>query len=193
DGNPYDIETMGYLNSLRENNSEKLLEETNLTSASLYFAGETAKQADTMEVNDRDTVVIVIFITLLITLLLGIQSKSVIAPLYMMATIILSYFAAMSISIFMFENIFCYDAMSYRIPVYSFIFLVALGVDYTIMLISRIKEEANIHPIKQAVEYGLAKDRKSTRLNSSHVSISYDVFCLTKKNRKTNCFSKCRS
>jgi len=157
DGNPYDIETMGYLNSLRENNSEKLLEETNLTSASLYFAGETAKQADTMEVNDRDTVVIVIFITLLITLLLGIQSKSVIAPLYMMATIILSYFAAMGISIFMFENIFGYDAMSYRIPVYSFIFLVALGVDYNIMLISRIKEEANIHPIKQAVEYGLAK------------------------------------
>src|SRR5699024_8837123 len=134
--------------------SEKLLEETNLTSASLYFAGETAKQADTMEVNDRDTVVIVIFITLLITLLLGIQSKSVIAPLYMMATIILSYFAAMGISIFMFENIFGYDAMSYRIPVYSFIFLVALGVDYNIMLISRIKEEANIHPIKQAVEWG---------------------------------------
>src|SRR5699024_11638427 len=57
----------------------------------------------------------------------------------------------------MFENIFGYDAMSYRIPVYSFIFLVALGVDYNIMLISRIKEEANIHPIKQAVEYGLAK------------------------------------
>src|SRR5690625_7376934 len=63
----------------------------------------------------------------------------------------------MGISIFMFENIFGYDAMSYRIPVYSFIFLVALGVDYNIMLISRIKEEANIHPIKQAVEYGLAK------------------------------------
>src|SRR5699024_9379365 len=127
------------------------------TSASLYIAGETAKQTDTMEDNARDTVVIVIFITLLTTLVLAIQSKYVISPLYMMATINLSYYATMCISIFMFENIFGYDAMSYRIPVYSFIFLVALGVDYIIMLISRIKEEANIHPIKQAVEYGLAK------------------------------------
>src|SRR5699024_12875310 len=110
--------------SLRENNSEKLLEETNLKSASLYFAGETAKQADTMEVNDRDTVAIVIFITLLITLLLAIQSKSVMAPRYMIATLILSYFAAIGLSNFLFESIFGYHAMSFRPTVYSFIFLV---------------------------------------------------------------------
>src|SRR5699024_6696865 len=142
DGNPYDIETMEYLNSLRANQAEKLIDEANLTDIELYFAGETAKQADTRQVNDRDTLVIVILITLLITVLLGFQSKSIVAPIYMMATIILSYFAAMGLSIYIFEMVFGYDAMSYRIPVYSFIFLVALGVDYNIMLISRIKEEA---------------------------------------------------
>src|SRR5699024_8847806 len=66
-------------------------------------------------------------------------------------------FAAMGLSIYIFEMVFGYDAMSYRIPVYSFIFLVALGVDYNIMLISRIKEEAKTEPIKKAIELGLAK------------------------------------
>lgn len=157
DGNPYDIETMDYLNPLRENQAEDLKDEVHLAQTQLYFAGETAKQADTRNVNDRDTVVIVILITLLITLLLGFQSRSWIAPIYMMATIILSYFAAMGFSIFVFDTFFGYEAMSYRIPVYAFIFLVALGVDYNIMLLSRIKEEAKIHPIKKAIEFGLAK------------------------------------
>lgn len=157
DGNPYDIETMEYLNALRVDEAKSLISELDLTGTQFYFAGETAQQADTLDVNNRDTVVIVTLITLLITVLLGFQSKSFIAPIYMMATIILSYFAAMGFSIFIFEKFFGYDAMSYRIPVYSFIFLVALGVDYNIMLISRIKEEAKIHPIKQAIEYGLAK------------------------------------
>ncbi|MBE1555525.1 MMPL family transporter [Sporosarcina limicola] len=155
-GNPYDVETMDHLNVLRDND-EKLLSKAGFEQTSLYFAGETAKQADTRAVNDRDTVVVVIAITLLITILLGFQSQSLIAPIYMMATIILSYFAALGFSIFMFKNVFNYDAMSYRIPLYSFIFLVALGVDYNIMLISRIKEEAKKHPIKKAVELGLAR------------------------------------
>src|SRR5699024_3953331 len=122
------------LNALRVDEAKSLISELDLTGTQFYFAGETAQQADTLDVNNRDTVVIVTLITLLITVLLGFQSKSFIAPLYMMATIILSYFAAMGFSIFIFEKFFGYDAMSYRIPVYSFIFLVALGVDYNIML-----------------------------------------------------------
>src|SRR5699024_12429643 len=62
DGNPYDIETMGYLNSLRENNSEKLIEATNLTSASIYFDGESAKQENTMKIYYHYTDVNFIFI-----------------------------------------------------------------------------------------------------------------------------------
>lgn len=155
-GNPYDLDTMDDLNILRDNN-EKLLSNSELHEATLHFAGETAKHADTRAVNDQDTILIVTLITILITILLGFQSRSFIAPLYMMATIILSYFAALGFSIFIFKNVFQYDAMSYRIPVYSFIFLVALGVDYNIMLISRIKEESRKHPIKKAIELGLAR------------------------------------
>src|SRR5699024_8279792 len=76
DGNPYDIETMEYLNALRVDEAKSLISELDLTGTQFYFAGETAQQADTMDVNNRDTVVIVTLITLLITVLLGFQSKS---------------------------------------------------------------------------------------------------------------------
>lgn len=155
-GNPYDLETMDHLNLLRYDNQE-LFSKAGLKQTTMYFAGETAKHADTRAVNDRDTLIVVISITLLITILLGFQSRSLIAPVYMMSTIILSYFAALGFSILVFKNVFHYDAMSYRIPLYSFIFLVALGVDYNIMLISRIKEETKKNPIKKAIEVGLTR------------------------------------
>jgi putative drug exporter of the RND superfamily len=72
------------------------------------------------------------------------------------ATIILSYFTAMGAGSFIFDQFFGYSEISYRIPLYTFIFLVALGVDYNIMLISRVKEEARTHPIKEAISLGLA-------------------------------------
>src|SRR5699024_9709408 len=75
----------------------------------------------------------------------------------MMPTIILSYFSALVISVFSFEHLLNYDAISYRIPLYTFIFLVALGVDYNIMLVSRVKEEAKKQPMKQAVATALAR------------------------------------
>src|SRR5699024_11576190 len=104
----------------------------------VYFAGETAEQADTRAVNDRDTLVVGIAITILITVLLAFQSQSLIAPLYMMATINLSYFSALGISAFFFEHQFNYDVISYRILLYTFIFLVSLVVYYNIMLVSLV-------------------------------------------------------
>lgn len=154
-GNPYDQKTMDQLDNLRDK-SDRLLKKTGIENAKLYYAGETAKQADTRSVNDRDTIVIVSSITILITVLLAMQTRSLIAPIYMIITIILSYFTALGVSTFIFENVFGYDAISYRIPVYLFIFLVALGVDYNIMLISRIKEEVRTKPITEAIQLGLS-------------------------------------
>lgn len=154
--NPYDQKTMDKLNELRDK-GDSLLNKSGITGTKLYFAGETAKQADTRSVNNRDTIVIVASITILITILLALQTRSIIAPLYMILTIILSYFTALGVSTFFFKNVFGYDAISYRIPVYLFIFLVALGVDYNIMLISRIKEEARTKPITEAIRLGLSR------------------------------------
>src|SRR5699024_12590705 len=65
-GNPYDLKTMDDLNRLRDND-EELLAEAGFENMNVYFAGETAEQADTRAVNDRDTLVVGIAITILIT------------------------------------------------------------------------------------------------------------------------------
>ncbi|KFN11886.1 MMPL family transporter [Bacillus pseudomycoides] len=146
---PYSLQAMDTIQSLQSKESEFVKD------GHVYFAGETAKQADLYDINNHDTTLIVVLISILIFILLGIQTKSLIAPIYMIGTILLSYCAALGLSMFLFQHLFGYTDMSYRIPLYTFVFLVALGVDYNIMLVSRIKEEAAQHSLQAAIENGL--------------------------------------
>ncbi|MFG6116134.1 MMPL family transporter [Halobacillus sp. MO56] len=158
DSNPYQHEAFNSMEKLRDKKDETL-EASGLDPAQhdLYFAGETAANLDVKKLNDRDTILVMVLVTALITIMLGFQSRSIIAPIYMMATILLSFSAALGFSDLLFKNVFGYEQMSYRIPLYAFVFLVALGVDYNIMLVSRIQEGYRKLPLKEAVQEGLAK------------------------------------
>ncbi|WP_412159885.1 MMPL family transporter, partial [Pantoea sp. SIMBA_079] len=79
--------------------------------------------------------------TLLILLLLLVLTRSIKMSIYMMATILISFVSALGLGIFLVDVLFGYDAISTRAPVYAFIFLVALGIDYNIILVSRFLEE----------------------------------------------------
>lgn len=151
--NPYDHAAMDSLVTLRDN-SEQIIKDSgfDVTKIEMYLNGETAKNADIRDVNKRDTIVAVVLITFFITILLGFQTRSVIAPIYMIITILISFTSALGIGSFIFEKFFHYTEMSYRIPLYSFVFLVALGVDYNIMLMSRIREEIQHHSLENAVK-----------------------------------------
>ncbi len=151
---PYDIQTLNQLETIIENQQE-LLNSAELSEATLYFIGETAEQVDIKNVNERDLWVVLPLIILVIAGLLLWQTGSIIAPIYMVLTILLSYGASLGISYWIFENILRYENMSYRIPLYTFVFSVALGVDYTIMLVTRIQEEMRRHPIKKAVQLAI--------------------------------------
>ena len=121
----------------------------------MHIAGQTAAQLDVKEMNDRDTIVLFAAVTILLIIVLAFQTKSIILPFLMMGTILLSYFASMGFSWWIFQYIFNLDAISYRLPVYTFILKVALGIDYNIMLVSRIREEAEKYPWKEAVARGV--------------------------------------
>lgn len=155
--NPYDQSSIAQLKGLREQ-SKKILEESGFSpdTDQLHFVGETAKQADIQELNDQDTRNVILLVTLFILIFLGLQTRSFIAPFYMIFTIILSYGAAMGLSTLVFQQFLDLPTMSYRIPLYSFVFLVALGVDYSIMLVSRIREENRQHRLEEAVKRGVA-------------------------------------
>lgn len=175
-GNPYDELALDTVIELR-NDREKILENAGITNGKLFIAGESAKNADLRDVNQRDTWLVMIAMSILITVMLGVQTKSIIAPIYMVGSILLSYAATLDLSIFLFKQFLGLEGISYRIPMYAFVFLVALGVDYSIMLIARIREEMKNLPFDEAVRRGL--ERTGGVISSAGLILSATFLVLT--------------
>ncbi|MCR2821650.1 MMPL family transporter [Lederbergia panacisoli] len=157
DDNPYDAVALDTVKKLRDS-TETLLKESGFseTDVKMHFAGQTAQQVDVRQMNVRDMIVLFSLVTVLLTFILGFQTHSVLLPILMMSTILLSYFSTLGFGWWIFHHWMGYDAISYRLPVYTFVFMVALGIDYNIMLVSRIREEAQRLPWKEAVGKGVA-------------------------------------
>jgi putative drug exporter of the RND superfamily len=153
DMNPYSIEAMDYIEKLRDD-APQILDDLGLN-ADAYFSGITSKLVDEREVNNGDILKIVLLETALILGLLVVLTRSVKMSIYMMATILLSYVSALGLGVFLIDALFGYDAISTRVPVYAFIFLVALGIDYNIILASRFIEERKNHKVKDALEISI--------------------------------------
>jgi len=158
DGNPYESDALNTVESLRDS-TDNLIENSGWTTDhfNLHFDGQTAQQLDVKQMNQRDMIVLFTLVTVFLTIVLGFQTRSVLLPILMMGTIILSYVASLGFGWWLFEHLFKYDAISYRLPVYTFVFMVALGIDYNIMLVSRIREHAREGlEWKEAVGQGVA-------------------------------------
>lgn len=153
-GNPYESEALDTVNTIRGKSNE-ILKDAGLTDTELFVAGESAKNADLRDINKRDTLVVMVLMIVLISIMLGLQTRSVVAPIYMMGTILLSYAATIGLSLLLFKIFLGLDSISYRIPLYALVFLIALGVDYSIMLIARIREEMRLIPFADAVRRGV--------------------------------------
>ena len=153
DINPYSVEAIDLLKEIRED-SEKIVSDASL-SGELYYSGVTSKLVDERDVNNSDIIKIVLLETLLILVLLFVLTKSFKMPIYMMATILISYLSALGLGLFLVDVLFGYDAISTRVPVYAFIFLVALGIDYNIILVSRFLEERKKMSVKAALEVAI--------------------------------------
>ncbi|MGG3450312.1 MMPL family transporter [Domibacillus aminovorans] len=153
--NPYDAASLDTLADLRANEAEIL--EVAGGEGDLYFAGETAEKLDDRELNNRDLLVIVSIEIVLLFVMLIVLTRSWKMPLYMVGTIVLSFLSALGLGLFLVDLLFDIGAISTRVPLYSFVFLVALGVDYNIILVSRYMEEGEKHPLKKAVEIAVAK------------------------------------
>lgn len=151
--NPYSVDAIDFLEDFREENSTYLLSDN--STVELMYAGMTSKLVDEQQVNNGDIKKIVVLETLLIFVLLIFLTRSVRMSIYMIATILFSFVSALGLGIFLVDVLFGYDAISTRAPVYAFIFLVALGIDYNIILVSRFLEERKNHNLKDALEIAL--------------------------------------
>jgi len=152
--NPYDVQTLDAMERIIDR-KETIIKQSGLDGR-LYFAGETAAKVDERATNKRDMVVIVALETLLIFLLLIGLTKSVKRSTYMIGTILVSFAAALGLGIWLADLLFDIESVSDRVPIYAFVFLVALGIDYNIMLVSRFQEEWRTHSVSGAVERAVA-------------------------------------
>ncbi|HVB21588.1 MAG TPA: MMPL family transporter [Ktedonobacteraceae bacterium] len=152
---PYSLTAINRIAPLRDALNKALsdngLGTQSATSATPYIAGQTSLLADTLQYNQRDTFLIVPIVLLLVGIVLGLLLRSLIAPLYLLSAVTLNFLAAIGICSFFFQHIQGQDGFSYAIPLYTFIFLVALGADYTIFLMSRVREEAQRHGLEKGV------------------------------------------
>ncbi|WP_028546910.1 MMPL family transporter [Paenibacillus taiwanensis] len=158
DGDPYSVESINQLAKWRQASAE-WLKDADLAPSDykLHFAGQTAVQADVQQMNNRDTMFIFVAITITLLLMLTALTRSISTSVIMVGTMLLSYATTLGASWFIFQQMLGLDAISYRLPVYTLLFMVALGIDYSIMLVTRIREEAQHYSWKDAVQRGVFK------------------------------------
>jgi putative drug exporter of the RND superfamily len=119
--------------------------------ATALIGAGSAVQQDFNEAAERDMRVIVPVTLLVITIILGILLQAIVAPLVLIATVMASFFGTLGLSIFFFIEVQGTEGVDASLPTFAFIFLVALGVDYTIFLMSRVREEAATHGTREGV------------------------------------------
>ncbi len=104
--------------------------------------GSVAASLDARDASIRDLTLIAPLILGLVLLILIVLLRALVAPLVLILTVIASFFAALGAGSLVFSTVFDFPGLDYQVPLLSFLFLVALGVDYNIFLVSRAQEEA---------------------------------------------------
>lgn len=125
--------------------------------AHALVGGRTAETYDTARANAHDTRIVAPLVLAIVFLVLTVLLRALLAPVLLVATVIASYFAALGAGRLLFRTVYDFPALDTNVPLLSFLFLVALGVDYNIFLIARTREDTlRGHDTRHAVLRALA-------------------------------------
>ncbi|MER8187697.1 MMPL family transporter [Kitasatospora sp. NPDC094015] len=124
--------------------------------ADAKVGGSTAVILDAGRAASADNRTIIPLVLGVVLVILALLLRAVTAPLVLIATVVLSYAAAMGISAFFFAHVFHFDGQDNAFPLFVFVFLVALGIDYNIFLMTRVREESAHRGTRQGAIAGLA-------------------------------------
>ncbi|MEU8831542.1 MMPL family transporter [Streptomyces sp900116325] len=123
--------------------------------ANALVGGFTAQRYDVQRTAERDRMLIVPVVLAIILLILVALLRSLVLPLLLVTTVALNFAATLGIASLAFEHVFGFTGTDASVPLYGFVFLVALGVDYNIFLMSRVREESLRHGVREGVLIGL--------------------------------------
>ena len=124
------------------NDIPKIRELAKTADASALVGGTSAVYFDIRAANDRDNKTIIPIILLVITIILGVLLRSILSAILLLGTVVLSYFATLGVCALVFNHVFGFAGGDNSFPLFAFIFLVALGIDYNIFLMTRVREES---------------------------------------------------
>ena len=124
--------------------------------ANALVGGNTAINLDVKNASAHDRTVIIPVILAVVFLILALLLRALIAPIMLIATVVLSFAAALGISALVFNHVFGFGGADTSFPLFVFVFLVALGIDYNIFLMTRVREEAGKHGPRHGALTGLA-------------------------------------
>ncbi len=112
---------------------------------------------DVSNISYTDLVRIIPIVAVLIAILLAVVMRSLVAPLYLVASVVLSYLAALGLTALLFVRLGGQAGLNFVLPFLMFVFLMALGSDYNILVMSRIREEAHQLPLRDAVARAIGR------------------------------------
>ncbi len=124
--------------------------------AAAKVGGTTAVNLDVQRAAKHDRNLIIPIVLAVVLLILILLLRSVLAPVILIATVVLSFGAALGVSALVFRHVFGFGGADSSLPLFVFVFLVALGIDYNIFLMTRVREEAVKHGTRRAALVGLS-------------------------------------
>ncbi len=139
-----------------EDTVKRLRADLDQVSADALVGGNAATNLDVLEASSRDLRVIVPAILVVIFIVLALLLRSLVAPLLLVAANVVSFGATIGISALVFDHVFGFTGGDPAIPLYGFVFLVALGIDYSIFLMTRVREESQQRGTRPGILVGLA-------------------------------------
>jgi RND superfamily putative drug exporter len=124
--------------------------------ANALVGGTTAIGLDVKRASAHDRNIVLPLILVVVFVILGLLLRALVAPLILTATVVLSFAAALGVSAFFFNHVFGFGGADTSFPLFVFVFLVALGIDYNIFLMTRVREEAIKRDARHGAIVGLA-------------------------------------
>ena len=149
EGDPYDKDTFALIPEIRRAAHEA-------GGTGTLVGGASAVEYDVREANKHDAKVIVPLTLLVVLIVLIILLRALVAPIILTLTVILSFAASLGVGFVVFDVVFGFPGSSPDLALFAFVFLVALGIDYNIFLMARVREESQRHGAREGMLRGLA-------------------------------------
>jgi RND superfamily putative drug exporter len=150
-GNPYAQETMAQIDGL-EAAAQRAIKGTDYSGAQVAIGGVTSMNNDLSNISASDYSRTVILMLIGISIILILLFRSIVMPLYMIASLLVTFYSSMAIAEVIFVRLLGQSGISWAVPFFGFVMLVALGIDYSIFLMDRFKEYRHLSPQEAILE-----------------------------------------